>query len=57
MPPGVPVAAVGVDRGENAAVLASQMLSLSDDALTQRIVTWRDERTNSVISDDQSLKG
>ncbi|HJM13481.1 MAG TPA: 5-(carboxyamino)imidazole ribonucleotide mutase [Candidatus Thalassarchaeaceae archaeon] len=57
MPPGVPVAAVGVDRGENAAVLASQMLSLSDDDLTQRIVTWREERTKSVISDDRSLKG
>ena len=41
MPPGVPVAAVGVDRGDNAAVLAAQMLAMDDGGLAQRVVDWR----------------
>ncbi len=57
MPPGVPVAAVGLDRGDNAAVLAAQILSLSDEALATRIVDWRASRTAAVISDDESLSG
>ena len=55
MPPGMPVAAVGVDRGENAAVLAIQMLALSDPDLSTRMGEWRDEMSERVISDDESL--
>ena len=55
MPPGMPVAAVGVDRGENAAVLAIQMLALSDPDLSTRMGEWRDKMSERVISDDESL--
>lgn len=55
MPPGVPVAAVGVDRGDNAAVLAAQMLALGDDELADRLRNWRTSRTESVIADDESI--
>jgi 5-(carboxyamino)imidazole ribonucleotide mutase len=41
MPPGVPVAAVGVDRGENAAILAVEILALKDAALAQRLAEHR----------------
>jgi len=57
MPPGVPVAAVGVDRGDNAAVLAAQMLAMDDEGLAQRVVDWRAARTDGVIADDESLRG
>jgi len=33
MPPGVPVACVGIDNARNAAVLAAQILALGDDAI------------------------
>ncbi len=56
MPPGVPVAAVGVDRGDNAAVLAAQMLAMDDGGLAQRVVDWRAARTDAVIADDESLR-
>jgi len=56
MPPGVPVAAVGVDRGDNAAVLAAQMLAMDDGGLAQRVVDWRAARTDGVIADDESLR-
>ncbi len=56
MPPGVPVAAVCVDRGDNAAVLAAQMLAMDDGGLAQRVVDWRAARTDGVIADDESLR-
>ena len=56
MPPGMPVATVGVDRGDNAAVLAIQMLALGDDKLAIELSTWRKDRTAKVIADDESLR-
>ncbi len=55
MPPGMPVAAVGVDRGENAAVLAIQMLALSDPDLATSMGARREKMAEKVISDDESL--
>jgi 5-(carboxyamino)imidazole ribonucleotide mutase len=37
MPPGVPVAAVGLDRGDNAAILAAEILALHDEGLRERL--------------------
>jgi len=37
MPPGVPVAAVGLDNGKNAAIMAARILALKDDALVARL--------------------
>lgn len=37
MPPGIPVAAVGLDRGDNAALLAAEILALGDDGLAGRL--------------------
>ena len=56
MPPGMPVATVGVDRGDNAAVLAVQILSLSDSDLASAYSDWRVARTNQVSADDESLR-
>jgi 5-(carboxyamino)imidazole ribonucleotide mutase len=52
----MPVATVGVDRGDNAAVLAIQMLAMSDDDLASRFSEWRKSRTARVIADDESLR-
>ena len=56
IPPGMPVATVCVDRGDNAAVLAVQMLALSDDSLAATLADWRKEKTAKVIADDESLR-
>ena len=37
MPPGIPVGAVGLDRGENAALLAVEILAVSDKKLTKKL--------------------
>jgi len=41
MPPGIPVAAVGRDRGDNAALLAVQILSVNDKKLVEEMKTYR----------------
>ncbi len=41
MPPGIPVGSVGVDRGENAALLAVAILALKDPALTAKLEAHR----------------
>ena len=41
MPPGIPVATVGVNGAQNAAILAVEMLALSDDAIAQRLSDYK----------------
>ncbi len=43
LPPGVPVAAVGIDNAMNAAVLAVQVLAVGDPALRQRLWQFKDD--------------
>ena len=57
MPPGVPVAAVGLDRGENAAILASQILALSDERLAAKLKEHREAMKKWVLEDSRNLKG
>ena len=42
MPPGIPVATVGVNGAQNAALLACQMLALSDTTLAQRLAAHKE---------------
>jgi len=41
MPPGIPVATVGVNGAMNAAILAVQMLALSDETIAQRLADYK----------------
>ena len=41
MPPGIPVATVGIDNARNAAMLAAQIIALSDEAVAQAIEAYR----------------
>lgn len=44
MPPGVPVACVGVDNSRNGALLAIEILALSDEGLSEKLVEYRRKR-------------
>lgn len=48
MPSGIPVAAVGVNAGENAALLAIQILSVSRDDLKQKLKEYKIKLEKSV---------
>lgn len=49
MPPGIPVAAVGLDRGENAALLAVSILSIKDERLVDELKAYREELADMVV--------
>ena len=44
MPPGVPVATVGIDNSRNGALLAIEILALSDEGLREKLVEYRRKR-------------
>lgn len=56
MPPGIPVAAVGLDRGDNAAVLAVEMLAMRDDALAGKLMNYRAEQAAKVLADSEEVR-
>lgn len=41
MPPGIPVATVGVNAAQNAAILAAEMIALSDERVAQVVTDWK----------------
>lgn len=55
MPPGIPVASVGLDRGENAALLAIQILAVSDKALEQKMSDYRVKMAEKVVADSEEV--
>jgi 5-(carboxyamino)imidazole ribonucleotide mutase len=44
MPPGVPVACVGIDNARNAALLAIEILALNDEGLRKKLEEYRERR-------------
>jgi phosphoribosylaminoimidazole carboxylase PurE protein len=51
MPRGIPVATVAIGNAENAALLAVEILALSDPALAARLAQWRADQTAAVLAD------
>lgn len=56
MPPGVPVATVGINGAKNAAVLAVQMLAVSDEELTEKLLAEKNKMAESVREKDAELQ-
>lgn len=56
MPSGMPVATVAIDGAANAALLAAQMLALSDEALAARIEALRRAQTEKVLQKDAEIE-
>lgn len=55
MPPGIPVAAVGLDRGDNAAVLAVEIIALNDGDLRSKLLDYRREQAEKVVADSEKV--
>ncbi len=56
MPTGIPVAAVAVDGAANAAILAAEILALSDECIAERLVKMRDEMAEGVREKDRVVR-
>ena len=55
MPTGIPVATVAIDGAGNAALLAAQILALSDEALAQRLIDKRAADAKAVLAKDAEI--
>lgn len=56
MPPGIPVATVGIGAARNAALLAVQILTIQDPALTLRVKDYRAEMLKDIEAKDEALQ-
>jgi 5-(carboxyamino)imidazole ribonucleotide mutase len=55
MPPGIPVACVAANGGKNAALLASQIMALSDGTLKMKLESYRQDMKNRVTEKDKKF--
>ena len=55
MPTGIPVATVAINGGANAAILACQMLALSDETLARKLKDKRESDTRAVLEKDARI--
>jgi 5-(carboxyamino)imidazole ribonucleotide mutase len=56
MPPGIPVGCVGIDRGENAVLLAIEILALQNEELKAKLKNYREKMKESVRKADLEAK-
>lgn len=56
MPPGIPVATVGIDAGKNAAILAVEILAVSDAKLRSKLHQYRVEQRENIAKKNHSVK-
>lgn len=55
MPPGIPVATVGVNGAQNAAILAVEMLALGDEALAARLSAYKTNLKEKIVKANAEL--
>lgn len=57
MPPGIPVATVGINGALNAAILATEMLALGDKEIAARLADYRSTLSDKIVKANQELAG
>ena len=55
MPPGIPVATVGIDAALNAAILATQMLALADEAVAAKVEAYKADLAGKIVKANEDL--
>lgn len=56
MPKGIPVATVAIDGAGNAALLAAQMLAISDDEIAGKLLEYKEKMVAEVVEKDKKLQ-
>jgi 5-(carboxyamino)imidazole ribonucleotide mutase len=56
MPPGIPVATVGVNAAQNAAILAAQIIATSDEAIMREVIKYKESLKNKIVQANEELK-
>lgn len=55
MPPGIPVATVGINAGLNAAILATQILALSDSCIAEQVKEYKIQLASKIVKANEEL--
>ncbi len=55
MPPGIPVATVGVNAAQNAGILAAEMLALGDDAISIKLKAYKEDLKQKIVKANVDL--
>ena len=56
MPKGIPVATVAIDGADNAAILAAQILAVSDDGIAAQLSKMKKKMTDEVLEKDKKIQ-
>lgn len=56
MPSGIPVATVAIDGGANAGIMAAKILAVSDDALLEKIKSYKEELKSGVMKKKDKIE-
>ena len=55
MPPGIPVATVGINGAQNAAILAAEILAVADTELHKKLLTFKSDLKKKIITANEEL--
>lgn len=56
MPPGIPVATVGIDSALNAGILAAQIIATADENLQKKLVDYKENLKKKIVKANEELK-
>ena len=57
MPPGIPVATVGLDGARNAGILAAQILGTGDPVVMEKMLKFKEGLASKIVKANEELKG
>ncbi|MCX6330878.1 MAG: 5-(carboxyamino)imidazole ribonucleotide mutase [Bacteroidia bacterium] len=56
MPPGIPVATVGVNAAQNAAILAAQIIGTGDEKILKEVINYKQSLKKKIVESNKELK-
>jgi 5-(carboxyamino)imidazole ribonucleotide mutase len=56
MPPGIPVATVGVNAAQNAGILAAQIIATSDKSIMSEVIKYKESLKKKIVQANEELK-
>jgi 5-(carboxyamino)imidazole ribonucleotide mutase len=56
MPPGIPVATVGVNAAQNAGILAAQFIATGDTVIMQKVADYKESLKKKIVEANEELK-
>jgi 5-(carboxyamino)imidazole ribonucleotide mutase len=56
MPPGIPVATVGINAAQNAGILAAQIIATGDDIVMKEVIKYKESLKKKIVQANEELK-